>query len=452
MCGIAAFSLSSDSKLNARELAHNLLSAIEARGSHASGFAYAMADGSTGYYKQPRPGSQLPLGDLPRDARTVILHTRFATQGAIEDNRNNHPVMSPEGNIALVHNGVISNDHLLRGDLGLTRAIHGEVDSLVLPALIEQGDVDSLALAAGYAAIAWIDSRQPSLLQIARLKSSPVAYTHLIDGSFVMASTPGLLESALLDTPTIYGGVFEMAERTMMTVTGGWIIEADKSPLMTYNHSAYTRFSGATSGGHGQPKVVTTPPKAVTQIPTVGSEDSCPSGVSAETESYFEDLEEWRRKRDEEEGNGPRGYYTEDGWTPFMPDDQYDDDAFDYDYDDDNDWDDAALALMGLPRGSGFYILDNDGDTSHYPTLDDLESRLKWLCKMTASGNDIFPSATSQEYWANHVRDLGAVDEDGMLVSWVDDMAEIDEWESPAVRNLDYIRGGIGYLMTIKGA
>ena len=80
-----------------------------------------MSDGSTGFYKQPRPGSQLSLGELPRDARTVILHTRFATQGSTSDNRNNHPVISPEGNIALVHNGVISNDHLLRGDLGLTR-------------------------------------------------------------------------------------------------------------------------------------------------------------------------------------------------------------------------------------------------------------------------------------------------------------------------------------------
>ena len=76
LCGLAAFSIPSGVKRNARALAHSLLTQIESRGSHASGFAYVGADNSLGVYKSPIPGSQLPLHELPRNAKAVILHTR----------------------------------------------------------------------------------------------------------------------------------------------------------------------------------------------------------------------------------------------------------------------------------------------------------------------------------------------------------------------------------------
>jgi hypothetical protein len=54
--------------------------------------------------------------------------------------------------------------------------------------------------------------------------------------------------------------------------------------------------------------------------------------------------------------------------------------------------------------------------------------------------------------WVNWIMDLGAVNDDGQLVSWVEDSADIDEHESPAVRNLQHIRDGVQYLERLAGA
>lgn len=446
MCGIAAISIPHDSKINARELAHNLLKQIEYRGTHASGFAFYTADGKFGIYKNPRPGSQLSLAELPRNAKTVILHTRYATQGSTQDNRNNHPVISPDNRVALVHNGVISNDHTLRPSLGLTEE-HGEVDSLVIPALLAQQGVDSLSQLRGYAAIAWIDGNQDGELHIARLKSSPVAYTHLLDGTFVMASTSELLSAAIDDTPHIYGGIFEMGEQKMMSVNEGFIYEHGKSPSMAYDHYSYSRHSSATSGGHGASSATT----SATTGTTKGSEDSCDTMVSrAEW-----DLDEWRRERaaqDEKNAQDSRAMVmfgednSPDGWT----DDEWDKMIQRFE-EEEARFADGSDDAPSSTYGEGFYILDGEGDISHYPTLDDLEGALSWLAKMSQSSYDLFQTEDSLN-WVNHIMDLGHVTDNGLLISWVDDTAEVDEFESPAVRNLQGIREGAGMLATLKGA
>ena len=126
-----------------------------------------------------------------------------------------------------------------------------------------------------------------------------------------------------------------------------------------------------------------------------------------------------------------------------------------YGGDDDEMTIEDSIANRGLTArfnaGQGFYIVDHEGDMTHYPTLDDLEARLKWLGKMTKSDIDLF-QVEEEINWANHVWDMGAVDESGNLISWVEDMADIDDYESPAVRNLQYIREGASLLCTLKGA
>lgn len=102
--------------------------------------------------------------------------------------------------------------------------------------------------------------------------------------------------------------------------------------------------------------------------------------------------------------------------------------------------------------GEGFYIVDTEGDMTHYPTLDDLEKRLAWISKMGRTEFDLFQGIEDKINWVNHIMDLGEVDKDGNLESWVDDMAGIDDYESPAVRNLQYIREGAGRLVSLKGA
>lgn len=460
MCGIAALSIPMDARVNARELTHALLTSIESRGTHASGFAYYGADGAFGYYKNPKPGSQLSLAELPRDAKTVIIHTRYATQGDRMDNRNNHPVMSTDNTIALVHNGVISNDNQLRSSLGITAEAHGEVDSLVIPSLIAQRGVEALSELAGYAAIAWLDGDEEGQLHIARLESSPVAYTHLFDGTFVMASTEHLLEDALLSIGYGYGGIFPLAEGRMIEVNGGMITEHEKAPRMSYDSWSYNRYSSATAGGHGS-GTTTTPAQRHTVTPIRGSEDTSPAeedSCELTVEHYYSDLEEWRKRQAERDLRNQKAALS----RPMV--DFGDDEAEptpDVDELDDDEWDDLIArlereeeenAVSAYVAGEGFYIIDFDGGITHHPALEDLEARLRWLSKMRRTDQDIFSGVEDELNWVNHIMDVGAVTSGGELESWVDDTADIDNYESPAVRNLQYLREGAGLLGTLKGA
>lgn len=441
MCGIAGFSRADGSRLNARALAHNLLAQIERRGDHASGFAWVDPDGSRGVYKQPKPGGQLSLHELPRSAQTVILHTRFATQGSVRDNRNNHPVMSTDNRVAVVHNGVISNDWGLRNDLGITKE-HGDVDSLVIPSLIAQSGVESLNRLRGYAAIAWIND-EDSNLRIARLASSPISYTWLNDGSFVFASTSDLLKTGITDAGMEHGGVFEMQDEMMMTIEYGFVSENEAAPTMGYDHWSYGRYSGATSGGHkGSESEAKTKVGSVTKAYDDGWQDMYNEDAEG-VEQYFEDLEKWRRERDKAEAEKAKPMaLTPKGNPPVV---MFSGGEFIESYEDEPE-EDKYLS------GAGFYIIDTDGNINHFPTLDDLEARLRWLSKMTRSREDLWPTVGDDIYWVNYIMDLGSVDADGTIVSWVDDPTDIDTYESPAVRHLQYMREAVYKLETVKGA
>lgn len=435
-----------DARVNARELTHALLTSIESRGSHASGFAFYGADGSFGFYKNPKPGSQLSLAELPRDAKTVIIHTRYATQGDRMDNRNNHPVMSTDNSIALVHNGVISNDYSLRSMLGITREEHGEVDSLVIPSLIAQQGVESLSKLAGYAAVAWLDGNEDGQLHIARLKSSPVAYTHLFDGTFVMASTEHLLEDALLSVGYGYGGLFELGEGRMIEVQGGIITEHEEAPNMSYDSYSYGRFSSATAGGHGVQRHTVTKIRGTEDNSPIFEDEEVEDSCELTVESYYEDLERWR----EEKAARDLRMQQRDLDSPMV------------NFGDDDEEFEGIISRMereemeqenySYTAGEGFYIIDGDGGITHHPALEDLEARLRWLSKMTRHEYDIFSGVEDELNWVNQIMDLGSVTKDGELESWVDDTADIDNYESPAVRNLQYIREGAQLLGTLKGA
>ena len=251
MCGIAGFSLSKNSKINSKKLSNALLCGIESRGNQAAG--YAWQDGvSSGVYKSNVRGSNLSLKGMPRNADTVILHTRYATHGSVKVMANNHPVMSPDKNIALVHNGVIYNHQRVRTELGYNLP---EVDTSVIPAILQKHGVDRLDMLDGDASIAWLDERENGTLHVGRFSHSPLFVAQTSDGSLVFASTETILLDALKRVRMDVVYLQQVPEKVLYTVRQGRIDGSDVMPETSpefeekLSYSAYGKYRGMTSGG-----------------------------------------------------------------------------------------------------------------------------------------------------------------------------------------------------------
>lgn len=235
MCGIAAINTNPRdfSSIDTRKLARNLLLAIEERGRHATGVGW--------YQKEPDPDSGVnvftmksgvrarefvdsgSLNQMPRRARNVILHTRYATLGDPANDDNNHPIVVP--GIVGMHNGVLDNYEYLFDKYAEDR--YGEVDSECLMWLIKNskdichdlGDVD------GAATIQWIDVEQPTVLHLVRLSGRPMSVAQTKRGSLVMASTRRLLLKAMNRSNVHPDFIFDVPEFTYLRVQSGRIDE-----------------------------------------------------------------------------------------------------------------------------------------------------------------------------------------------------------------------------------
>lgn len=466
MCGIAGFSLKANSTVNARELAHALLSEIESRGGMASGFAFTSGK-SIGYYKDAVRGGQLPLRSLPRDAKTVILHTRFSTHGHESINENNHPVMSPDMNIAVTHNGVISNHERVREQLGKLGENLPEVDTAVIPAVLQAGDFRDFKKLAGYASLAWLVKGEKDILHLGKLKQSPVHWTMLHDGSFVYASTVSALQNALRNIGLWHGGVMELPEHDYLQIHNGLIIDAFTLPNMTYeSYNSYSRYSSATSGKG--PAVVggTTPAKKAsiaTTTPTFkeqGSENSPRIGESFGKRAWDEEdnltetaVERFRGQLhsadtadlwdDEDWDNGGYGYPATLGASLSLTRADAEADA---------EAEDEPTTNRDFPGAEMFYTLDMWGDQKGYTTLDELENDLIWHAGLNVGTGEDYFGAEGEVRWINHFLDLGEIGDGGELISWVDNREAIQEFVKDSINNdLDYIKDGVDKLIPMIG-
>jgi asparagine synthetase B (glutamine-hydrolysing) len=254
MCGIAGFSLVEGSKVNARKLSNSLLCGIEKRGNQASGFAWQSGRDS-GVFKGAVAGSRLSLRSLPKRASSVILHTRYATHGSVGVSANNHPVMSPDNNIALVHNGVIYNHDVIRGELPQFKL--PEVDTSVIPAILQAHGVERFDMLDGDAAVAWLRDDDMHTLRVGRVSHSPLWVAQLVDGSFVFASTEGILLDACKRVREVPEFVFEVPERVLLTVKRGVIVEQSELPVLDVkyeqvrSYASTSKYRGMTAGGWG---------------------------------------------------------------------------------------------------------------------------------------------------------------------------------------------------------
>lgn len=181
MCGIVAYLGYRD----AHEVVLKGLRRLEYRGYDSAGIALS-ADDSIKLYKRKGKVSELESFIKDKDLRgtTAIGHTRWATHGEPND-QNAHPHLSSDGNLAIIHNGIIENYGSLKQDL-INKGHHfsSETDSEVIIHFIEDiqrnnhcelDEAVRLALTkiVGAYAIVIADKSDPDTLIAAR-KGSPL--------------------------------------------------------------------------------------------------------------------------------------------------------------------------------------------------------------------------------------------------------------------------------------
>ena len=185
MCGIVGFTSRTTSAVGPLV---NGLRRLEYRGYDSAGVALEGADGLR-VYKQTGKVAELDKllkGALKTEAEQAkytigIAHTRWATHG-LPTRANAHPHVADDGNLALVHNGIIENYAALRTGLekrGCTFLSQTDTEVLAhLVATFDRGDFlsavsQALKQVEGTYGIATISAKHPGEMIVAR-KGSPL--------------------------------------------------------------------------------------------------------------------------------------------------------------------------------------------------------------------------------------------------------------------------------------
>ncbi len=196
MCGIVAYI----GKQQAYPVIIKGLKRLEYRGYDSAGIAILDTNGDLKVFK--KQGKVANLEELVQQKNIQgnigIGHTRWATHGLPND-INAHPHISNNGEIALVHNGIIENYDAIKQDLiEKGYSFKSETDTEVLAVLIEDIKEHSgvsytealrlgLQQVVGAYAIVMIEKENPKRLVAAR-KSSPLVVGIGKDGEFLCAS------------------------------------------------------------------------------------------------------------------------------------------------------------------------------------------------------------------------------------------------------------------------
>lgn len=224
MCGIAGFYVKDPRGIDLEKLADELLLGIEHRGQDATGMltitdggakvALAKDDIPATYFVQTREW-------LPKDVKTVLLHTRLATQGKPDKMENNHPVNFKS--CFATHNGVIWNDDKLIQELDIERP--AEVDSIAVPMLVAtcgfSNALDNLPKLEGSWALAIVDPlTNPDELLLVRGSNSPLVvlnHPKIVIWASVQSAIKSAWEKAI-GTPPAFNKYDYMDEGTAMVV------------------------------------------------------------------------------------------------------------------------------------------------------------------------------------------------------------------------------------------
>lgn len=143
MCGIAGFIGKSKQPQISYLLLTELFRTLEVRGTDASGiWASEENSDAINYHKAPVNSSEFIAGDYweilqHKSLDLALLHSRAASKGSEHalNNANNHPFVSDDLKIGLVHNGTLDEFDILRQKY----QIESDTDSEILLRIYEYG-------------------------------------------------------------------------------------------------------------------------------------------------------------------------------------------------------------------------------------------------------------------------------------------------------------------------
>jgi hypothetical protein len=259
MCGIAGVHVKSAhlGRFPLDRFVDELFLGIEHRGRDASGYVAVNDEGEVMMQKAPVKASLFTRKrkTIPNSARTVLLHTRLATQGLPAFSENNHPVLYET--CFVTHNGHIHNDDEIFKELDIPR--NAEVDSAAIAAALSYHGIASwddvkaaLESLRGGFAIAAIDPEQKKgRLLLARGTSSPLwVLNH--PKAIVWASTKGAILEAwgrILGTPPSRNANFFQGKYDGISDLGigrCFVIDGDEFVYEKFSTSSF-RTSSSTS-------------------------------------------------------------------------------------------------------------------------------------------------------------------------------------------------------------
>jgi glucosamine--fructose-6-phosphate aminotransferase (isomerizing) len=144
MCGLAGFIGNSKKPFLSNLLISKIFEKSEKRGTDAAGFwAIEKDDGKIFYYKEPVTSSQFIKNSnyqeaLKSNLDLFLAHARGASKGVGEPqfNENNHPFVSEDNLIGLIHNGRIEE----YDDLKESYKLSGKCDSEILLKIYENNN------------------------------------------------------------------------------------------------------------------------------------------------------------------------------------------------------------------------------------------------------------------------------------------------------------------------
>ena len=263
MCGIVGYI----GNKNATEILINGLNKLEYRGYDSAGISVLCGNEIKVCKKKGRLSNLVELLEKrPLDATLGIGHTRWATHG-MPSSINSHPHTSMNGNISVVHNGIIENYEELRSELidkGYRFA--SETDTEVIPHLIDlyyEGDIfcavkKAVSRLLGSYALGIICSDFPDTL-IAVRKDSPLIIGNGEGENFIASDIPAILSY----TRDVY--FLEDNELALITSDAVSFSDIDGNAIKKEIHRVTFSESAAQKGGydHFMLKEIHEQPKAI---------------------------------------------------------------------------------------------------------------------------------------------------------------------------------------------